>query len=1084
MSGESRNLTAAGPIAPPSGALRVGPLQGEMTQSFLIRLAARYGIAFRDLLAAIVDVGGLPNVMGRARPDSEVYLNQEARDRAAQLCRVPQDHLLRALPAWAQEEPRRRFASGPAAQFHHTAEKVRRWGPACPACTARRTGRQEAARLYLGPEQRVCLPHRRWLMQIPGTVGRVVNLAGNEQVLEARHRHVRLLRRSARAADAFEVAQAVTASWWWQTWPREHVWPSRLRSLDSGGLDQDVWQVVARELVTYPETVALATLLVSDDFRRRVVAEAQGHVPFRLADLPTLLTAVAGCMWRPWYVDQLAQETSGPLFAWAYQCVRAQGGTNAEGQEMWAVAPAHRQRPLVDELAVRAGAGPGGQRAEGKRRRGHSRQADEAFATGLAHARRYVREHGNLAVPQDTVVDSYRLGEWLGNVQARAWAMAPDRAQALTALDPWWNVPWSVQWQRSYYRARDHAAVAGPPDAAAGFPGTQILNGEWLYLQCTHYSTLHPEQQRLLADIGITAEAARTALPRRVPIQASFETGLTHARSYAAEHGCLAAADKDTMYQGYPLGPWLARQRRRARQSPEPTERSRTLDAIDPWWNPPWGPAWQRSYAQARRLVESRSGLDMKDGFPGAEADLAQWLSRQCAAYRRLDPDQQRLLADIGITAEEAAKVQGRAGAPQVENEQAAAVVLWALDGMTSARSFASAHGHLAVPSEYVHDGFALGRWLVEQRRQDRRHAQATGGAWPRGRLLAELDPWWNPPWPYPWQRRYQQARKRWQRGRLKVPGPHHGGDEDEVTVWLRRQCARHDVLQPEQQNLLADIGITSAVARTVTEAGRSPAPVDTGLAHARSYAAEHGHLAVAERTRHNDYPLGSWLLRQRHRVADGRTDPTRIAALNALDPHWNPPWPLAWQRTYHRARTATTSGNLTTAQHRWITTQTRLWDSLHPTQQELLASIGAAPATEPVPTPTTTRNYPPGDGLPHARSYAAAHGHLAVFKQTHHHGFALGHWLIQQRRKARAGLLSARTLQELTLLDPWWNPPWPFAWQRKYHQHRTLHTTSQPLPPELQRWARKQTTLWPQLHPYQQALLTATGIHAPSHGL
>ncbi|MFJ2565706.1 Helicase associated domain protein [Streptomyces sp. NPDC087568] len=1083
MSGEERKLAAAGPIAPSSGVLRVGPLQGEMTQSFLIRLAARYGMAFRDLLAAIVDVGGLPNVMGRARPDSEIYLNQEARDRVAQLCRVPQDDLLRALPAWAQEEPRRRFATGPAAQFHHTAEKVRRWGPACPACTTRRTGRPEAARLYLGPEQRVCLPHRRWLMQIPGTVGRVVDLAGSGQMLEARHHHVRLLRRSARAADAFEVAQAVTASWWWQTWPREHVWPARLRSLDSDGLGQDAWQVVARELVTYPETVALATLLAGDDFRRRVVAEAQDHVPFRLADLPTLLTAVAGCMRRPWYVEQLAQETSGPLFAWAYQCVRAQGGTNAEGQEMWAVAPAHRQRPLADELAVRARVGTGGQRAEGKRRRGHSRQADEAFAAGLAHASRYVREHGNLAVPKDTVVDSYRLGEWLGNVQARAWAMVPDRAQALAALDPWWNVPWSVQWQRSYYRARDHAAVAGPPDAAAGFPDTQILNGEWLYLQCTHYSTLHPEQRRLLADIGITAEAARAALPRRVPIQASFERGLTHARSYAAEHGCLTAADKDTMYQGYPLGSWLARQRHRARRSPEPTERSRALDAIDPWWNPPWGPAWQRTYVQARRLVESGGGLDAGDGFPGAEADLVLWLSRQCAAYRRLNPGQQRLLADIGITAQEAANVRGGTGASQAVNEQVAAAGLWALDGMASARSFAAAHGHLAVPSEYVHDGFALGRWLVEQRRQDRRHAQATGGGWPRGGLLAELDPWWNPPWPYPWQRRYQQARKRWQKDRHKVPGPQRGRDEDEVTVWLRRQCARHDVLQLEQQNLLADIGITSVVARAVTEADRSPARVDTGLAHARSYAAEHGHLAVAEQTRHNGYPLGSWLLRQRHRVADGRTDPTRIAALNALDPHWNPPWPLAWQRAYGRARTATTSGNLATTQRRWITTQTRLWDSLHPIQQELLTSIGAAPAIEPVPTPTTTRRYPPGEGLPHARGYAAAHGHLAVFKHTHHHGFALGDWLIQQRRKARAGLLSAHALQELTLLDPWWNPPWPFAWQRKYHQHRTLHAAGQPLPPELQRWARKQSILWHQLHPHQQALLCTIEIRpeAPS---
>lgn len=73
-----------------------------------------------------------------------------------------------------------------------------------------------------------------------------------------------LLRRSALAADAFEVAEAVTASWWWQAWPQEHVWPSRLRSFGAEGLERAAWPVVARELVTYPETVALAGLLADE----------------------------------------------------------------------------------------------------------------------------------------------------------------------------------------------------------------------------------------------------------------------------------------------------------------------------------------------------------------------------------------------------------------------------------------------------------------------------------------------------------------------------------------------------------------------------------------------------------------------------------------------------------------------------------------------------------------------------------------------------------------------------------------------------------------------------------------------------
>ncbi|WEP00726.1 helicase associated domain-containing protein (plasmid) [Streptomyces sp. FXJ1.172] len=263
--------------------------------------------------------------------------------------------------------------------------------------------------------------------------------------------------------------------------------------------------------------------------------------------------------------------------------------------------------------------------------------------------------------------------------------------------------------------------------------------------------------------------------------------------------------------------------------------------------------------------------------------------------YGSLQRDQQCLLAGIGITAEEAGKVPMTAEEAKAASQAAAR--LGGSAGLASARSFAAARGHLALPFDYVHEDYPLGRWLVAQRSKERRHLRATGTAWPPGLHLTELDPWWNPPWHFPWQRHYQQARTLWQEGRLLLPGQHappgdRDEDEDPLMVWLRRQCARHDVLHPEQQNLLADIGITAATARTVTASLITPTPGEVGLAHARSYAAEHGNLAVTDRTRHNGHPLGSWLLRQRQRAADGRIEPSQITALNALDPPLNPPWP------------------------------------------------------------------------------------------------------------------------------------------------------------------------------------------------
>ncbi|MFF7183599.1 hypothetical protein [Streptomyces sp. NPDC008121] len=63
--------------------------------------------------------------------------------------------------------------------------------------------------------------------------------------------------------------------------------------------------------VTYPETVALATLLADDGFRQCMSADARGHVPFRLADLPVLLPAVAHCAGRSWYGEHWRMRRRG-----------------------------------------------------------------------------------------------------------------------------------------------------------------------------------------------------------------------------------------------------------------------------------------------------------------------------------------------------------------------------------------------------------------------------------------------------------------------------------------------------------------------------------------------------------------------------------------------------------------------------------------------------------------------------------------------------------------------------------------------------------------------------------------------------
>ncbi|MEV8334441.1 helicase associated domain-containing protein [Streptomyces niveus] len=800
---------------------RIAPLSGELTLSFLARIAARYHLGIRDVLAAVTEVGGLRNLTGMLYPDSEIHLNAQARARVSALCRVPQHVLEQALPAWTREEPCGKYGTGPVGRLMRGEEVVAVWGPACPACTAARTQRDVPARRYLAPEDRVCARHRYWLLYLPATGGLPVPLGRCPEVVEAQRRHVRLLHRSPTGAQAFDVARSVTGSWWDQPWPdEEQKWPARLEATRPSEADPGWWKVAARDLITYPETVALARVLANSGWQQHTVAQARGHLPYRLGEMPALLAELADQLQRPWLTRHLANVTRGPLFAWAHSLVRVLAHQAPTAQKtLWKVHSAHRPRPLSDLLPHPHAAG-GAPLVAGppKRLRGHSLQAERSFQTGLAQAHIYHQQHGHLAVPKEDVPNGYPLGQWIANLRTSHTRMPAHQAAALGALYPWWNAPWSTLWQRTWHHARTHHQVHGPLKPARGFPTTSYSLGEWLYLQCTRYPTLHPEQQRLLTQIGIDTTAAAAARPRRRSSAERFQVGLAHARAFANIHGNLASVAQVTVHDGYPLGQWLGNQRthRRSGRRPLAADRARALADIDPWWNPPWHLKWQRHYHHARDAAAGRL-LQPENGFNDLDdSGAADWLRRQCSTYNELHPAQRQLLTDIGITANAARSAAEHArtapkrpaatpaaGVEDKDSNARRAAGPAAPRGrlrtrraaepkrprepgsrlghrpdlkagfetaLGHARAWHAEHGHLAAPRDTRHDGYPLGMWLFSQRNRAKQRARDQLPPSPHLTELAAIDPWWNPPWDTVWQRNYYRARDHAEAGRPFAP--------------------------------------------------------------------------------------------------------------------------------------------------------------------------------------------------------------------------------------------------------------------------------------------------------------------------
>jgi Helicase associated domain. len=117
-------------------------------------------------------------------------------------------------------------------------------------------------------------------------------------------------------------------------------------------------------------------------------------------------------------------------------------------------------------------------------------------------------------------------------------------------------------WQRNDHGACAHVEAGKPFDPAALIPSPATTLGAWATRACLTYHRLHPDQQHLLALIGITAEVAHARTRRAHP----WRTAVEHAHAYAAEHGHLAVP-RDTVHDGYPLGHWLNKQRYRAKKT-------------------------------------------------------------------------------------------------------------------------------------------------------------------------------------------------------------------------------------------------------------------------------------------------------------------------------------------------------------------------------------------------------------------------------------------------------------------------------------------------------------------------------------
>ncbi|WP_369193117.1 DEAD/DEAH box helicase [Streptomyces djakartensis] len=239
----------------------------------------------------------------------------------------------------------------------------------------------------------------------------------------------------------------------------------------------------------------------------------------------------------------------------------------------------------------------------------------------------------------------------------------------------------------------------------------------------------------------------------------------------------------------------------------------------------------------------------------------------------------------------------------------------------------------------------------------------------------------------------------------------------------------------------------------------------EEGLAAARGWARQNGHLLAPLDATFQGHKVGIWLKNQRAAGRRARANEQRLAErlpvrstagalperrreqLEDIDPAWCPAWPVAWQRGFHLVRRhLEAGGGLPTRPGsvvrqgedlgRWVRSVRLGWDELTTVQQWMCAHVlGIEPAAEEEkPGPRRRQADKWALNYAAARQFYEREGHLRVPRKhlerivtadafgegrSSEQDIRLGAWIDNQR--SRAATLSPERVERLSAIGMRW---------------------------------------------------------------
>lgn len=433
--------------------------------------------------------------------------------------------------------------------------------------------------------------------------------------------------------------------------------------------------------------------------------------------------------------------------------------------------------------------------------------------------------------------------------------------------------------------------------------------GYWAQGQRSKKRKLSAERIRLLDQVGFDWD----------PFGRLWNDGFEHLRTFQNQHGHLDVPWKYVSSDGYPLRNWV--QRQREQKSELPLSRIERLNAIGFQWS-----AGKDRWDEQCKRLESLYALQGHCEIPPALSEyraLRSWCFEQRKSERELTRDQIARLTAIGFRWAEANDweagfqaflayrkengsrailpkfrtedgfrlgrwvVKVRENQKALTNEQVALLDEYQFDwgwragrpaigwdhAFENLRNFQIENSHCRVPIAYKSiDGFALGRWVKQQRQEKQRIPQE------RISKLESIGFEWTPRLDE-WDRGFAAlAEFQKEHGHCRVPVKYKTAGGFSLGKWVAGQRVYQVKVAPDRKAALDKLGF---------DWDPYQSKWDDGIGHLRAYVSKHGDARVPFHYKSPDgYPLGFWV--QSHRKRKDKLSTERLEQLSGLGFVWS----------------------------------------------------------------------------------------------------------------------------------------------------------------------------------------------------